>query len=140
MPETLTSEQRSRLMARIGSRNTAAERKVRSAAHALGYRFRIHRADLPGTPDLIFPRYKLAVFVHGCFWHRHPGCRRAYSPTTRAEFWRDKFQKNVARDNRVTSELQRLGWFVGVIWEGDKISEEKLRVTLERFIDRNATS
>lgn len=104
-------------MSRVGGKNTKPELAVRRALHALGYRFRIHRRDLPGRPDIVLPRYRVAIFVHGCFWHRHPGCRKASSPKTRADFWGQKFEANVARDERNQSELVAIGWRVFTIWE-----------------------
>lgn len=107
---------RSRLMARIRGRDTAPEMRVRHAAHSLGYRFRLHRKDLPGKPDLVFPRHLKVIFVHGCFWHRHPGCKAASSPKTHQNYWTKKFSENVERDQRKMSELHALGWDCLVIW------------------------
>ena len=90
---------------------------VRRVLHGAGYRFRLHRRDLPGSPDVVLPRHRLAVFVHGCFWHRHTGCPRTTTPKTRAAFWASKFAANIARDERATAELGRLGWRVHVVWE-----------------------
>jgi DNA mismatch endonuclease (patch repair protein) len=104
-------------MAGIGSRHTRPEISLRNEMHARGFRFRLHRMGLPGSPDLIFPRYRAAVFVHGCFWHRHPGCQLAAIPKSRVEFWDAKFAANVSRDRRVELELLALGWRVGVVWE-----------------------
>jgi DNA mismatch endonuclease (patch repair protein) len=108
---------RSEMMARIGPRDTVPELAVRRAAHRLGFRFRLHRKDLPGTPDLVFPRHCLAVFVHGCFWHRHEGCPNCTNPKTRPEFWASKFVGNVARDRRSILALECLGWRTLVVWE-----------------------
>lgn len=94
MVDRLTPERRSWLMSRVAGKNTTPELRVRRAAYALGLRFRLHRKDLPGKPDLVFPRRRLVVFVHGCFWHRHPGCRKATSPKSRTEFWFGKFAAN----------------------------------------------
>lgn len=91
--------------------------RVRKAAHALGLRFRLHRKDLLGSPDLVFPRHQTAIFVHGCFWHRHLGCSKASLPKTRPSFWKAKFDANVDRDARVIEALERLGWQVAIIWE-----------------------
>lgn len=104
-------------MAAIKGSDTKPERIVRSIAHRLGYRFRLHRRDLPGTPDLVFPGRRKVVFVHGCFWHQHPGCRFATRPATRPAFWAAKLDGNRERDIRVRDELERLGWRVLVIWE-----------------------
>ena len=104
-------------MSRIGARNTAPEIRVRRILHALGLRFRLHRRDLPGTPDIVLPRFRTALFVHGCFWHRHPGCRRASNPETNVERWKVKFERNIARDRRARSALEASGWRVETIWE-----------------------
>lgn len=124
MTDRLTPEKRSWNMSRIGSKNTKPELKVRKRLHALGYRFRLHRKDLPGKPDIVLPRYRTVIFVHGCFWHRHEGCAKAYRPKSRLEFWQKKFDGNVARDIRNQADLRALGWNTVVIWEcetGDEI-------------------
>lgn len=105
------------MMSNIKGRDTRPEIAVRRIAHRLGFRFRLHRNDLPGRPDLVFPRYRAVVFVHGCFWHRHRGCRYAYLPKTRVRFWTEKFRDNVARDRRNVDTLGKLGWRVLIIWE-----------------------
>lgn len=117
--DRITPERRSALMARIRPRDTAPEIAVRRLAHALGCRFRLHRRDLPGTPDLVFPRLGKIVLVHGCFWHRHPdpGCRNAVLPKTRQEWWRTKLLGNAARDARNMERLSAMGWQVLVLWE-----------------------
>lgn len=104
-------------MAGIRGRNTKPEIAVRRHLFARGFRFRIHVKDLPGRPDLVFPRYQVVVFVDGCFWHRHPGCPKAYHPKSRVEFWEDKFNRNVERDQEQRDQLARLGWRVEVVWE-----------------------
>jgi DNA mismatch endonuclease (patch repair protein) len=126
----LTPESRSVLMARIRSSDTGPELAVRKLAHRMGLRFRLKRRDLPGTPDLVFPRHKLAVFVHGCFWHRHRGCARATTPKSRTEFWFSKFETNVARDKRTNAALRKLGWRVLTIWECELKDENHLRERL----------
>ncbi len=115
--DILAPAQRSDLMSRIRGKNTKPELAVRRAAHALGFRFRLHRRDLPGCPDLVFPRLGKVVFVHGCYWHRHPRCRYAYSPKSNVKFWQEKFSANVARDRLAIRELKKHGWRVLVIWE-----------------------
>ena len=105
------------LMARVRRQDTQPELVVRSTLHAMGERFRLCRRDLPGRPDIVLPRHRLAIFVHGCFWHRHNGCRLSSFPKTRVEFWTEKFATNVARDARNVQELCTLGWSVGIIWE-----------------------
>lgn len=117
MADVVSAEVRSRMMAGIRGRNTRPELLLRRELHARGLRFRLHRKDLPGSPDLVFPRYKAVVFVHGCFWHRHDDCRYASTPATRTEFWQKKFAANVARDRKVESDLTTLGWRVAVVWE-----------------------
>ncbi len=133
MVDRLSRERRSENMSRIRSRDTRPELAVRRAAHALGLRFRLHRRDLPGRPDLVFPRYRLAVFIHGCFWHRHQGCPNCTSPKTRPDFWQAKFEANVARDRRVAEELGRLGWSATVIWECETEDTLKLASRMERL-------
>jgi DNA mismatch endonuclease, patch repair protein len=104
-------------MARVAQKGSRPEMIVRRKLHAAGYRFRLHRRDLPGSPDIVLSRHRLAVFVHGCFWHRHAGFPRTTTPKIRALFWADKFAANIARDERTTAELRRSGWQVHVIWE-----------------------
>jgi DNA mismatch endonuclease (patch repair protein) len=111
------SPERSALMARVRSKNTSPEMEVRRALHRAGLRFRLHKKGLPGRPDVVLPSRKAAVFVHGCFWHRHPGCARTRTPKTRREWWQAKFASNVARDKKAHSALGKLGWKVFVIWE-----------------------
>jgi DNA mismatch endonuclease (patch repair protein) len=105
------------MMAGIRGTNTSPEMKVRRFLHRNGFRFRLHKGDLPGKPDLVLPRHQLCIFIHGCFWHRHPGCRYATTPKTRAEFWQEKFSKNVQRDLKNKTELLQLGWRVFELWE-----------------------
>jgi len=128
------SSARSKLMARVRGKDTTPEMAVRRAAHALGYRFRLHRRDLPGSPDLVFPRLRKIIFVHGCFWHRHPGCRRSTIPKTRSAFWENKFAQNVSRDRRNVMELQLGGWNCEVIWECETRDADRLRCLLERLL------
>ncbi|MCQ8277435.1 very short patch repair endonuclease [Acetobacteraceae bacterium KSS8] len=104
-------------MSRVPQKGSSPEIRVRQAAHALGLRFRLHRRDLPGTPDIVFPRHGIVIFVHGCFWHRHPGCPKASMPKSRIEFWKAKFSRNIARDLRNKAHLEQMGWHVEVIWE-----------------------
>lgn len=104
-------------MSRIRGKNTEPERIVRSALHRAGFRFRLHVKDLPGKPDIVLPKYRTVIFVHGCFWHRHPGCRYAYTPKTRVSFWKRKFAENVRNDRLARRRLARLGWKVLVVWE-----------------------
>lgn len=117
MVDRLTKEKRSWNMSRIRGKNTKPELIVRSMLHRMGYRFRLHREDLPGKPDIVLPKYKTVIFVHGCFWHRHKKCKYAYNPKSRKTFWQKKFNENVKRDRKRQNELKRLGWRVIVIWE-----------------------
>ncbi len=103
-------------MSRVSSKDTKPEKIVRSFLHRAGFRFRLHSPGLPGKPDLVLAKYKTAIFVHGCFWHRHPGCKRTTTPATRREFWVEKFKKNVIRDNHNYQKLKEQGWEVIVVW------------------------
>ena len=111
------SEQRSRNMSAIKSKNTKPEIAVRKLLHSLGYRFRLHRKDLPGSPDIVLPKYKTVIFVHGCFWHRHENCKYASTPKTRKEFWNKKFKENIERDLEIQDKIKNLDWRSVVIWE-----------------------
>ena len=115
--DTLTREKRSWNMSHIKGKNTKPELAVRSILHRHGYRFRLHRKDLPGNPDIVLPKHKTVIFVHGCYWHRHGGCRFAYTPKSRVEFWTKKFKENVKRDRKNLAALEGLGWKISVIWE-----------------------
>jgi DNA mismatch endonuclease, patch repair protein len=108
---------RSRMMAGIQGKNTKPELLVRKYLHSRGLRFRLHAKELPGKPDLVFPKYKAVVFVHGCFWHQHHGCKYATKPQNRAEFWSNKLSENVKRDSYQMAALEGLGWRVLVVWE-----------------------
>jgi DNA mismatch endonuclease (patch repair protein) len=125
--------ERSSLMAKIGAKNTAPEMAVRSEAHRLGLRFRVNVKGLPGTPDLVFPRWKTVLFVHGCFWHRHGNCRRTTTPKSNVHFWAEKFAANVARDRSVKRQLRKLGWRVVVIWECQTVDRSRLSKRLVRL-------
>jgi DNA mismatch endonuclease (patch repair protein) len=109
--------ERSTIMAAVRSSNTTPERVVRSTLHRLGYRYRLHDARLPGKPDLSFPSRRIALFVHGCFWHRHPGCKRAAMPSAHRDYWLPKFERNIRRDDEHRVKLEALGWTVLVVWE-----------------------
>jgi DNA mismatch endonuclease (patch repair protein) len=117
MPDPLTPEKRSWLMSRIRSGNTKPELVLRSLLHRCGYRFSLRRRNLPGKPDVVLRKYRTVIFVHGCFWHRHADCKQATTPRTRTEFWKDKFARNVARDQRNQATLAEQGWRVLVVWE-----------------------
>ncbi len=132
--DRLTRNQRSELMARVRSTHTAPEIKVRSLSHRLGYRFSLHRKDLPGSPDVVFPRLRSVIFVHGCFWHCHSHCRKASIPATRRDFWTAKLDRNVARDAIACRQLRREGWRVLVIWECETKTDGKLLRKLNSFL------
>ena len=126
------SEQRSRNMSAIKSKNTKPEIKVRKVLHSMGYRFRLHRKDLPGSPDIVLPKYKTVIFVHGCFWHRHENCKYATTPKTREEFWNNKFRSNIERDLEIHEKIKNLNWRSVVIWECETKNMKNLR---EKIID-----
>jgi len=117
MTDVVDQQTRSRMMAGIKGKNTKPEVALRRALHACGFRFRLHSSNVFGRPDLLFPKYRAVVFVHGCFWHRHIGCRYCSTPSTRTEFWQDKFAANITRDNRVRTQLRSDGWRIAVVWE-----------------------
>ena len=104
-------------MSRIRGKNTTPERVVRSELHSRGFRFRIHRKDLPGSPDIVLSKYRTVIFVHGCYWHRHEGCKYATTPKSNVEFWLNKFNENTQRDSRNQKALKDLGWKVLIVWE-----------------------
>lgn len=133
--DALSVEQRSELMSRVRSRDTRPELRVRRLTHRLGYRYRLHRRDLPGSPDLVFPGRRSVVFVHGCFWHRHPGCRNTRTPKSRVEFWTRKFADNVARDERNQAELSALGWRHLIIWECETADTAGLAQRIIEFLE-----
>lgn len=133
MADILSPAQRSERMSRITGKNTAPELALRKVLHRLGLRYRLHGARLVGKPDLVFPRHKAVVFVHGCFWHRHLGCRIAATPKSNTLYWTDKFDKNVARDERVSAALTEQGWRVSVVWECELASSRKAKDTGEKL-------
>lgn len=122
-------------MSRIAGKETKPEIAVRKLAHRLGYRFRLHRRDLPGRPDIVFPSRQIVLFVHGCFWHRHDACRFAYTPKSNVEFWQTKFRNNVARDARAKQDLERLGWRVAIIWECETSDTISLSLKLRKILE-----
>ncbi|TPL49892.1 DNA mismatch endonuclease Vsr [Mesorhizobium sp. B2-4-6] len=122
------------LMGRVHGKDTKPELAVRGAAHRMGFRFRLHRRDMPGTPDLVFPKLKKVIFVHGCFWHRHIGCRQTTVPKARADYWKSKFDANIKRDARNLAELREQGWEALVIWECETSNETALRAHLAGFL------
>lgn len=126
MADHLTTQRRSWNMARIRSENTKPEMAVRSLLHMMGHRFRLHRKDLPGKPDIVLPRYKTVIFVHGCFWHRHKGCRRSTTPSSNRRYWLKKFERNKANDKSNRGELKKAGWRVIIVWECQAKKQNKL--------------
>jgi len=127
MTDKISKNKRSWNMSRIRGRDTKPELVVRSLLHRCGYRFSLRRKNLPGKPDIVMPKYKTVIFVNGCFWHRHKGCRYAYKPKSRREFWARKFQENMARDRRVSIALRKMGWHVLVIWECEVEQASKIK-------------
>jgi DNA mismatch endonuclease (patch repair protein) len=119
MADSLTVERRSWNMSRIRSRDTGPERTLRSMLHRAGFRFRLHDRSLPGTPDIVMKKHRTVILVHGCYWHRHEGCKNATTPSTRTDFWQEKFGATVARDERNLDALTELGWNSIVVWECD---------------------
>lgn len=135
--DKLSKEKRSWNMSRIKSKNTKPELKVRSLLHKLGYRFRLHRKDLPGKPDIVLPKYKAVILVNGCFWHRHPRCKKAYTPKENVDFWEEKFNKNISRDKKNLELLKKYGWDVFIVWECETGSRSSIEKALEGFLSKN---
>ena len=136
MRDRLTKERRSWNMSRIRGKDTTPERRVRSMLHGMGYRFRLHRKDLPGKPDIVFVSRRVVLFVHGCFWHRHRGCKNCTTPTNNREFWTEKLEGNAARDKTNRLALSKLGWSSFVIWECETEDPRKLDNLVNRFVRR----
>lgn len=133
--DRLTSETRSAHMRRIRKTNTKPELAVRRVAHRMGYRYRLHRRDLPGTPDLVFPSRHKIIQVHGCFWHQHPGCGLARLPKSRLDYWLPKLRGNAERDAVNEALLFEQGWRVLVIWECEATDEARLEAILAEFLN-----
>lgn len=139
MADRLSSEQRSRNMSGIRGKDTKPEMLVRRCLHALGFRFRLHRQDLPGKPDIVLPKHRAAIFVHGCFWHGH-GCHLFHWPATRAEFWEAKLTRNMERDRETVARLKAKGWRVFAVWEcalrgPARLSPDELAERLKGFLE-----
>ena len=128
--DKVTPAKRSWTMAQVKGENTGPERLVRSLLHNMGFRFRLHRRDLPGVPDIVLPKWETVIFVHGCFWHRHPGCKRASTPTSNTVYWEAKFKRNQMRDSENQNQLTSLGWKVIIIWECELRNPEKVKKRL----------
>jgi len=138
MVDRISEEHRSWNMSRIRSKNTKPEILVRSLLHRMGYRFTVNgpsNRKLPGKPDIVLPKYRTVIFVHGCFWHRHDNCKEATTPKTRTEFWLNKFETNVRRDKANQRALRKLGWKVIVVWECQTKRPEKLEVKIRRQLE-----
>lgn len=133
------SPARSANMASVGSKDTKPELAVRRLLHRLGYRYRLHQTELPGTPDICFPSRRKAIFIHGCFWHRHEGCSRTTTPKTRTAFWEEKFSRNIVRDRSNQTMLAGLGWDTMIVWECETTDIEALKLRLVEFIERART-
>lgn len=141
MTDVVKPEKRSQMMSGIKGKNSLPEMLVRKVLFASGYRFRLHRRDLPGTPDIAMPGLKIAIFVHGCFWHAHQGCKFAKMPSTRTEFWTTKLRGNVERDQRAINKLAEMGWRVLNVWEcstRDKEAVAGLHIALQQWINSDA--
>ena len=134
MPDKLTPEKRSWNMSRIKGKDTAIELKVRKYLFSRGYRFRKNDRRLPGTPDIVLPKYRTAVFINGCFWHRHIGCAKTTTPKSNLDFWERKFDRTIANDRRNYAELEKQGWNVIVLWECE-LKKEKFATTMQRVVN-----
>lgn len=134
MADVFPREKRSAIMSRVRGRDTKPELLIRSFVHRMGYRFRLHRNDLPGNPDIVLPRYHKALFVHGCFWHGHKLCSRSKRPATNRSFWNQKLDQNIERDRRFQRELRRMGWKVLIVWECETRKSDKLSTKLRTFL------
>lgn len=134
--DTLTKSERSRRMALIRGKDTKPEIAVRKLIHSMGYRYRLHRADIPGKPDLVFGPRRKVIFIHGCFWHCHSGCKNARMPKSKIEFWKPKLESNAKRDKRVRWLLRKQGWKTMTIWECEVKDERRLRSAVRKFLGR----
>lgn len=138
--DKISIKQRSQIMASIKSKNSTPEITVRKAVFKLGYRFRLHRSDLPGTPDLAFIGKQKVIFVHGCFWHCHPGCKRASTPKSNVEFWKNKLDRNVQRDLQAQKSLVAMGWSFLIVWECEIRDLKKLSKKITDFLSQDHVS
>ena len=138
-PDSLTPSERRERMARVRGKDTGPERRVRSILTGLGFRYRLHYSKLPGRPDIAFPGRRKIIWVHGCFWHRHPGCALARLPKSRLEFWKTKLEENRSRDLRNEAEVCAAGWDALVVWECELSEEAAVAARLKTFLDSDAT-
>lgn len=134
--DVFSREKRSQIMSCVSGKNTKPEIAVRSLLHNLGFRFSLHRKDLPGKPDITLPKYKKVIFVHGCFWHGHADCSRSKRPSTNEEFWREKLDKNIERDKSTINALKELGWDVLTVWTCEVNDMNELKAKLLSFLER----
>lgn len=135
---TITPEVRSQMMAAVKGKNTKPEIIVRKMLHAMGFRFRLHRKELPGRPDIVLPKYRTVVLVNGCFWHQHPGCQMSRRPKSRPDYWEPKLDGNIQRDKKNRTELVKLGWRVITIWECELENPEEIAAKLKNLIENKS--
>ena len=133
MADVFTKKERSRIMSRIRSKNTRPELWVRSGLHRRGLRFRLHQKDVPGNPDIVLKKHRAAVFIHGCFWHQHRGCKRAVMPKSNQDYWRPKLKRNIERFEKVRAVLKKTGWRVFVLWECEAGRPDKITKLARRI-------
>lgn len=134
MTDVFSRDKRSQIMGQVHGKDTKPEIVVRSIIHRMGYRFRLHDAKLPGKPDIVLPKYRKLIFVHGCFWHQHPGCPNASRPASNTEYWNRKLDRNIQRDHQHEVALQELGWGVLVVWECELRDSTGLSARLREFL------
>jgi DNA mismatch endonuclease (patch repair protein) len=137
--DVFSQEKRSQVMSKIKDKDTKPEKIIRTMLHNMGYRFRLHRRDMPGNPDIVLPKYKKVIFVHGCFWHGHKGCARAKRPSSNENFWSEKLAKNMERDKKNQKELIKLGWNYLIIWQCQikKVNSEKIAQRISMYLKSN---
>lgn len=133
--DVFTKEKRSQIMSKIKGKDTKPEIVVRSLLHQMGYRFRLHRRDLPGNPDIVLPKHKKVIFVHGCFWHGHKDCPRAKRPSTNKKFWNEKLSRSIKRDTFNQKKLKEMGWLTLIIWQCEMKESKNLQSKLESFLN-----
>lgn len=134
MADTVSRSKRSEIMSSVKQRHTKPEITVRKILHRCGFRFRLHSKELPGTPDIVLPKYKMAIFVHGCFWHQHKNCGKSRRPSSNQDYWNTKLDENISRDKRKEKELSKLGWRVETIWQCETNDTEGLSKKLKKLL------